>query len=51
MTCGRARRMKHINTLNRKKTIKKRKKKNLKLKGGVSSSIYDLTGTEAACLT
>ena len=40
-----------INILNRKKTIKKRKKNDLKLKGGISSSIYGLTGTEAACLT
>jgi len=39
------------NILNRKKTIKKRKKNNLKLKDGVSSSQYDRTGTEAACLT
>jgi hypothetical protein len=44
--------MKHTkNILNREKTIKKRKKNNLKLKGGVSSSVYDLTGTEAAGLT
>jgi hypothetical protein len=40
------------NILNRKKKmIKKRKQNNLKLKGGMSSSIYDLTGTEVACLT
>jgi len=39
------------NILDRKKTIKKRKKNNLKLKRDLSSSTYDLTGTEAACLT
>jgi hypothetical protein len=44
--------MKHTrNVLNREKTIKKRQKDNLKLKGGVSSSVYDLTGTVAAGLT
>jgi hypothetical protein len=43
--------MEQTNILNRKTKIKKRKKKNLKLKGGMSSSIYDLTVIEAACQT
>jgi hypothetical protein len=49
---GIARKMsKARNILNRKKTIKKKKKYSFKLQDGVPSSIYDLSGTDTTCLT